>query len=158
MADTNQLSDITHTIQLAVAPVFLLTALASVLSVLTHRLGRIIDRARVLEGRFQSLSTEEKAHGRLELDMLSLRARVIHRALTSATAAALTVCLLIITAFVGYLSQTNLGWVVAALFIVSMGLFAFALVSFLREAVMALGSLRFGQHAVIEPAVPATES
>ncbi len=151
MADTNQLADITHTIQLAVAPVFLLTAMGTVLSVLTHRLGRIIDRARVLESRFASLSTVEKAHGRLELDSLSMRARVIHRALTSATAAALTVCLLIIAAFVGYLSQTNLGWLVAALFIVSLGLFAFALVSFLREAVMALASLRFGQHAVIEP-------
>ena len=151
MADTNQLADITHTIQLAVAPVFLLTALGTLLSVLTHRLARIIDRARALEGRFSSLSVEEKSHGRLELDTLSLRARVIHQALTSSVAAALTVCLVIIAGFVGYLSQTNLGFVVAALFIIAMCLFAFALVSFLREAVMSLASLRFGQHAVIEP-------
>ncbi len=151
MADTNQLADITHTIQLSVAPVFLLTALGTLLSVLTHRLARIIDRARALESRFSSLNAEEKAHGRLELDTLSLRARVIHRALTSSVAASLTVCLVIIAGFVGYLSQTNLGLVVAALFIIAMCLFAFALVSFLREAVMSLGSLRFGQHAVIEP-------
>ncbi|MDP2275385.1 MAG: DUF2721 domain-containing protein [Archangium sp.] len=151
MADPNQLADITHTIQLSVAPVFLLTALGTLLSVLTHRLARIIDRARALEGRFSSLSAEEKTHGRLELDTLSLRARVIHRALTSGVAASLTVCLVIIAGFVGYLSQTNLGLVVAALFIIAMCLFAFALVSFLREAVMSLASLRFGQHAVIEP-------
>ena len=48
MAD-NGLSDITHTIQLAVAPVFLLSALGTTLSVLTTRLSRIIDRARLLD-------------------------------------------------------------------------------------------------------------
>lgn len=150
MSDTNQLADITHTIQLAVAPVFLLSALGTLLSVLSHRLGRIIDRARLLETRFGGLSGAEQGHARLELDSLSQRARLIHRALTSGVGAALMVCLLIITAFVGYLSRTNLGLVVAFLFILAMGLFAFALVSFLREAVLALGSLRFGQHAVIE--------
>ena len=60
MSDTNQLADITHTIQLAVAPVFLLSALGTVLSVLATRLGRIIDRARLLEARFPSLGAEFK--------------------------------------------------------------------------------------------------
>ena len=67
-------------------------------------------------------------------------------ALTSGVASSLTVCLLIIAAFVGYLSQSNLGLVVAALFIVAMALFAFALVNFLREAVLSLTSLRFGHR------------
>ena len=39
---------IAHAIQLAVAPVFLLTGVASILSVLTNRLSRIIDRSRFL--------------------------------------------------------------------------------------------------------------
>jgi Protein of unknown function (DUF2721) len=42
----DHLQDITHTIQLAVAPVFLLTALGTTLGVLASRLGRIVDRAR----------------------------------------------------------------------------------------------------------------
>ena len=57
-ADT-QLQDITHTIQLAVAPVFLLTAIATTLSVLTTRLGRIVDRARRVEGRLHAASAED---------------------------------------------------------------------------------------------------
>lgn len=149
MSDTNQLADITHTIQLAVAPVFLLSALGTVLSVLTNRLSRIIDRARVLEARFAGLPEEEQVRARTELDTLTRRARLIHRALTAGVSAALSVCLLIITAFVGYLTESNLGLVVAGLFIMAMGLFAFALVSFMREAVLSLGSLRFGQHAVV---------
>ena len=152
MSDTNALADITRTISLATAPVFLLSALGTVISVLTNRLGRIIDRARLLEGQLKALGDEERAHARLELETLSRRARLIHRALTSSVGAALAVCLLITTAFVGYFTGTNFGLVVAGLFIIAMGLFAFALVSFMREAVLALDSLHFGKHAVLEPA------
>ena len=154
MSDTNQLADITRTIQLAVAPVFLLSALGTVLSVLANRLGRIIDRARALENRFATLADEEQRRARTELDTLSGRARLIHRALMSSVGASLAVCLLISAAFVGYLIDTNLGLIVAGLFIAAMGLFAFALVNFIREAVLSLGSLRFGQHAVLSEKGP----
>jgi hypothetical protein len=146
MSDTSQLADITHTIQAAVAPVFLLTAIGTTLSVLTNRLARIIDRARSLEARLPGSEEPMPEAIKTELDTLFIRANMIHRALTSGVAAALTVCLLIITTFVGYLSQSNLGLGVAALFIVAMALFAFALVSFLREAVLSLTSLRFGHR------------
>lgn len=146
MSDTNALADITHTIQLAVAPVFLLTALGTTLSVLMNRLARIIDRARLLESRLPAGDEPPPVEMHTELETLFTRAQMIHRALTSGVAAALTICLLIITAFVGYLSQSNLGFVVAALFILAMALFAFALVNFLREAVLSLTSLRFGHR------------
>ncbi len=44
-------STITHSIQLAVAPVFLLTAVAGMIGAVAGRLARIIDRARVVEDR-----------------------------------------------------------------------------------------------------------
>jgi hypothetical protein len=47
---------VAHAIQLAVAPVFLLSAIGAMLAVMTSRLGRIIDRARDLEARFRCLS------------------------------------------------------------------------------------------------------
>ena len=40
---------VAHAIQLAVAPVFLLSAIGAILAVMTNRLSRIIDRARILE-------------------------------------------------------------------------------------------------------------
>lgn len=149
MSDTSQLADITHTIQLAVAPVFLLSALGTTLSVLTTRLSRVIDRARVLEGRFPQLPEGEQRNAKLELETLSRRGALIHRSLTAGVAASLSVCLLIIAAFVGYMTATNLGMVVSSLFIIAMGLFAFSLVSFMREVFLSLDSLRFGRHAVV---------
>ena len=44
-----EISPIAHVIQLSVAPVFLLSGIGAILAVMTNRLGRIIDRARVLE-------------------------------------------------------------------------------------------------------------
>lgn len=150
MPETSQLADITHTIQLAVAPVFLLSALGTTLSVLTTRLSRVIDRARVLEARFAELGPREQEHAKAELATLSRRGKVIHRAVTAGVGAALSVCLLIISAFIGYLTNSNLGLVVATFFIVAMGLFAFSLVSFLREVFLSLDSLKFGKHAVVQ--------
>ena len=149
MAENNALADITHTIQLAVAPVFLLTAIGTTMAVLTTRLGRVIDRARYLEAQFDGLGDVEQGRARTELTTLSRRAELIHRGLTAGVAAAIAVCLLITLAFVGYLTQTNLGAAVAVLFIVAMGLFVFSLVSFMREVVLSLDSLRFGKHAVV---------
>lgn len=146
----SQLNDITHTIQSAVAPVFLLSALGTTLLVLANRLARIIDRARLLEDR---LVGGEDAQARAELAVLSQRARLIHRGLTSAVGSALSVCVLITVAFVGYLSQTRLGHLVAVLFIIAMDLFVYALTNFLRETFLAIHSLSFGQRGVKLPAI-----
>jgi hypothetical protein len=60
MPAESHLTLIAKTIQLSVAPVFLLTAIGTTLAVLTSRLNRIVDRARVLEGRMASLFTKEQ--------------------------------------------------------------------------------------------------
>ena len=138
-----QLQDISHTIQLAVAPVFLLTAIGTTLGVLTTRLGRIVDRARRVEGRLAAVAPAEAGPIREELGILSRRTRLIHWALTSGTAAAILVCLLIAVAFVGYLFGAHVGAGVAILFILALGAYVGALLCFLREIFMAIGTLRF---------------
>ena len=138
------LQDITHTIQLAVAPVFLLTALGTTLSVLVARLARIVDRARRVESRLRDEAASVREGTLLELRSLEGRARLIHWALTFGTSAALLVCLLIAVAFVGYLVGAKLGTVMAVLFIAAMGAYVVALICLLREVGIAIGTLRFG--------------
>ncbi len=138
------LQDITHTIQLAVAPVFLLTALGTTLGVLASRLGRIMDRARRIEGRLAAEPDEVRAASMAELELVSHRARLIHWGLTAGTTAALLVCLLIAVAFLGYLFHADFGVAVAILFILAMLAFVVALVLFLREVFLAIDTLRFG--------------
>lgn len=151
----NQLEDITHTIQLAVAPVFLLTAIGTTLSVLAGRLARVVDRARRLEAVFHTLGKEDQERSLRELGVLAERAGRINRALTAGVGSALSVCLLITVAFLGYLMQVNLGQLVAVLFILAMALLMFALVNFLGEVFGSLRSLRIGMTIVEHRPEPA---
>ncbi len=150
------LQDITHTIQLSVAPVFLLTALGTTLSVFAARLARIVDRARRTEARLHGEDGAIRAATVAELRMLERRVRLIHWALTLGTSAALLVCLLIAVAFVGYLTDARAGTPMAVLFILAMVAYVAALVCFLREIFWAIATLRFGmpeevKHPAAEP-------
>jgi len=144
MAAETHLQDITHTIQLAVAPVFLLTALGTTLAVLAARLARVVDRARRVEAKLDAdLAEPGRALLVEELRRLASRARLIHWALTAGTTAAILVCLLIAVAFLGYLFGADFGAGVAILFILAITAYVVALLFFLREIFQAIGTLRF---------------
>jgi Protein of unknown function (DUF2721) len=132
-------NDITHTIQLAVAPVFLLTSLGTLLSVLCQRLGRIVDRARVLAERLlPSAAGTSVAPLRAELAVLAKRRKLVNRAITACTIAAVLICLVITVAFLGFILRTDFGRVVSALFIAAITAFTVGLLHFLREILTAV--------------------
>ena len=140
MTPEPHVSDIARTIQLAVAPVFLLTALGTILGVLSTRLGRIVDRARILADRMGSLPASAQGPLREEMEILARRRRLVNLAITSGTIAALLVCLLIAGAFVGFILRADFSVAVAALFVAAMAAFVVALLLFLREVLLAVGS------------------
>jgi hypothetical protein len=137
------LQDITHTIQLSVAPVFLLTALGTTLAVLTARLARIVDRARRVEARLPGEEGERRTASLTELRMLESRVRLVHWAITLGTSAALLVCLLIAVAFLAYLFEAKAASAMAILFVAAMACYVGALVCFLREVFAAIATMRF---------------
>ncbi len=138
--------EIAHVIQLAVAPVFLLTGIASLLAVLTNRLGRIIDRARLLEGRLMDITGEHKSVMSIDLHMLSRRSRYMNRAIILCTLAALLICLLIAALFISAFYVADISRLVAAVFVLAMLCLTLGLVFFLREVQLATASLRIGPH------------
>src|SRR5215213_2087212 len=95
MQTESQVVALGHVIQLAVAPVFLLTGVSGLLGVLTNRLARIIDRARYLEesARVGEGGEQERIHQ--ELRLLSHRARLINTAVSLCTLCALLICAVI---------------------------------------------------------------
>ncbi len=140
------ITDVAHIIQLAVAPVFLLSGVGVTLTVLTNRLSRIVDRARVLEERLPDASKQVKTGLHTDLDTLARRARFINWAITLTTCCGLLVCLVIQTLFVGYFLSLDLSQTIALLFIVAMLAFVIAFVCFLREIFLATSSLRIGPY------------
>lgn len=139
----SHVQDITRVIQLAVAPVFLLTAMGSFLAVFSNRLARIVDRSRALEGRLSALGPAEQRAAASERRVLELRARVVRWAIILATTAALLVCLLIAAAFLGFILRADFSRAVAALFVGAMAALTGALAFFLREVLLAIGALGF---------------
>lgn len=135
-------SAVAHTIQLAVAPVFLLAGIGSMLNVLTARLGRVIDRARWLEAGFSGFDEATRALAVEELGVLDRRMAVCHRAITCCTASALFVCLVVAILFLADIADRSFARTVAGLFIFAMGLIVVGLLYFLAEIRLATRSVR----------------
>jgi hypothetical protein len=142
--DTPQVFQIAHGIQLAVAPVFLLTGVGSMLAVLATRLARIIDRARQLELLLPSAAEPLAAALAEELSVLSQRARYINRAITLCVICALLVCTVVAALFLGPFLRLDLSALIAWVFVAAMLALCIALLSFLREIQVAIRHLRIG--------------
>ncbi|HQY48354.1 MAG TPA: DUF2721 domain-containing protein, partial [Usitatibacteraceae bacterium] len=110
--------DITRAIQLAVAPVFLLTAIGTLINALMGRLGRAIDRRRKLEELLSAFEGETRASMVAELAVLAKRIKLVLWAMAFAVLSALVVCLLIGTAFLGAFVALDLARPVAVMFVV----------------------------------------
>ena len=144
MPPQTHLTDIARVIQLAVAPVFLLSGVGVTLTVLTNRLSRIIDRARLLEtAPPPAIGTPAVTE---ELAELSRRAQLVQRSITLSTACALLICVVIVALFTGALLDTDLSALVITLFIAAMCAFIGALLFFLREITVATKTLRWGPN------------
>jgi hypothetical protein len=137
-------STVAHAIQLAVAPAFLLTGVGATLNVMAHRLARVVDRARILEQRMETVRGTDRDQLLNQLATLARRAKLIGRAITLCTFAALSVAAVIIVLFLGSVTPVRVSVPVALLFIVAMLALILALLLFLREVFLATRSLRIG--------------
>jgi hypothetical protein len=145
---TTQSVDIAHLIQVALTPIFLISAIGVTLNVLTSRLARIVDRARALEG--QAANPDYRPEGRDLNEMLRVlerRSKFINAAITLITLSALFIALVVVMLFVNAFVSWNLATFIACMFILSMLSLAAALTCFLIEVRIATTTLRIGIEA-----------
>lgn len=135
-------SEMSRAIQLALGPVFLLTGIAGMLNVMSHRLSRIIDRGRALTEKPEVIATYEPGEIHNELVLLDRRRHVTSRAITMFTIAALFVCLVIVTLFLEAMYYLRLNWLIGMLFILATFSLVIGLSYFLREMHMASNLVR----------------
>jgi hypothetical protein len=135
--------DIAHLIQSSVAPVFLLSGVAATLVVLTNRLARIVDRARVLEAQLAG-SPASAAELHADLAVLARRADYINIAISLSTIAALLVALVVVTLFANAFFASELSVLIALLFVGAMVCLSAAYVAFFVEVRVAVAALRIG--------------
>ena len=136
--------DIAHAIQLALAPVFLLSGIGVFLGVLTSRLARVVDRARTIERELRHASGNEPDDAREQLRVMARRARFINYAITFATIGGFCTALVVALLFGSTFVPMNLAVYVAVLFVFSMISLLAAFLSFLVEVRIAVAALRIG--------------
>ena len=139
--------EIARVIELAVAPVFLLTAISGALSVLSTRLGRIIDRGRRLNEMTAATGSTESAEIDEEQRQLAIRARLVNRAIRMCTMSALFICFVIIALFLDVLFSFHMELFIAMLFMIALGCLSYGLLTFLREIEKSAAVFRFGKHS-----------
>ncbi len=133
---------VSEAIRDAVAPVFLLTGIGSILNVMVGRLGRAIDRARNVNSLNQEL---RKAH-KHELNVTVRRITLLRIAIGFATLGALLVCISIASLFISVESGFNISHVVLISFISSMGAIIVSLLCFLREILLTSNEAIVSSH------------
>ena len=143
MQNTADVTTVAHVIQLAVAPVFLLTGIGAILNVITSRLARIVDRSRVLVNSDGQIKPALKD----EVTLLTRRTRWVHWAVSLCTISALLVCIVIAALFVGAVSGFDPSRTVSLLFILAMLALILGLLCLLREIFLATGNLGLRKHS-----------
>lgn len=123
-------AELERAIQQAIAPAFLLTGIFGLLNVLAGRLARVIDRERSIRNGLSPALPGERRR-------LSQRARCAHNAITGCVVAAILLCSLIVTAFVGVFLDLRVAWALGALLIAAMLSLIGALSLFLQEVRLA---------------------
>jgi hypothetical protein len=136
------IGDVAHAIQLALAPVFLLTGIAGILNVMTGRLARIIDRGRSLSESPVPNDAGLLDNIQLEFSGLERRRYLASAAITACTLSAFLVCTVIAALFLEVLVQIRLKWIEGALFTASTLVLVVGLAYFLREVQLANQTVR----------------
>ena len=140
-----QISDIAHTIQLAVAPVFMLAGIGSFLNVMTGRLGRVVDRARFLA--LQHERDEGNRQERMgELRVLDNRIRLASIAIWLCAASAIMICLVVAGLFIADMARLGFARTMAVGFVLAMLLLVAGLLVFLVEVRVAFRAIRISDE------------
>lgn len=130
-------ASIAQEIQLSIGPVFLLTAIAGLLTVLTGRLTRAVDRASAVLSALNSNDEQSIiSRGRDSSDLLH-RIWLIEWAIRLCVSSALFICLVVVALFTGDYVEPNLSSLIAGLFIFAMVLLIAGLLFFLQEVRLA---------------------
>ena len=145
------------TIQIALAPVFLLVATASVLNVITGRLARVVDRSRVLMDKLSDKSGDARQRTVDELRGLNKRMSIINLSIGLSVASGLVVCVMVAMLFIQGGGSGALEVPIAASFIAAMALLLAALSLFLAEVRYAISAIQVPSD-ILDAEVSAAEA
>lgn len=135
-----------HAVQLAVAPVFMLAAVAGMIGTVAARLARIVDRARVLEERVETKVSRNPDADYTELGTLRKRGSLCNQSIAMLTLSGVLIGATVMTLFIGEIWSSKTERLVPWTFLGAVAFFIAALALFLVETWLATHTLRFAKR------------
>jgi hypothetical protein len=136
------LSELVPVLQIAVGPVILISGVGLLLLSMTNRLGRAIDRARILRGEWSRAEPLTQERTAAQLHILWGRADIIRKSIFLASLSLLLAACLIITLFAAALLRWDVGGLIVCLFAGCLGSLIGSLVLFISDVNQSLAALR----------------
>jgi hypothetical protein len=128
-------------IQLAITPVILIAGVGSLLLSMTNRLGRIVDRTRILAGEARVASNHDRDHLETQLRMMYRRAKIVRFSVTTAAMSMFGSGLLVVLIFLSVLLEVEQRAFILVVFSVSIVCLLISLAAFIREVFLSLNAL-----------------
>jgi Protein of unknown function (DUF2721) len=135
-------NDVVPVLQIAVGPVIVISGVGLLLLTMTNRLGRAIDRARLLCRDLSGKSVEKQAQDLTQISIIYRRAQVLRVSIALSAFSVLLISALIIILFIGALMDWQAGVMVVLVFIASMASLFGSMVAFLYDINLSLHALR----------------
>jgi len=129
-------------LQTAIGPMILISGLGLILLTTTNRLGRTIDRVRILIAMIPNAAETKRAKISAQLAILWRRARLIRMAILLSSLSALAAAILIIMIFLTALWQLEAAWLIGSLFILCMCCVIGALIFVILDINQSLAALK----------------
>ncbi|MFZ5808745.1 MAG: DUF2721 domain-containing protein [Chloroflexota bacterium] len=149
-------SQLIPVLQVAIGPVILVSGVGLLLLTMTNRLGRVIDRARILAQEHRSNPQADTDRILSQVNILTRRAELIRRAITLSALSVLFAAILVITLFFTALLQLETAALISLLFIVCMLSLIGSLVAFIQDLNLSLTAMKYDLRDVFEPPLPPT--
>jgi hypothetical protein len=137
-----KLIDLVPILQIAIGPVILISGVGLLLLSMTNRLGRVIDRSRLLADGLRKSEPAERPRFTSQLEVLSRRARLVRMAIILATFSMLLAAVLIIVLFLAALLRLEIGVIVIILFVGCLGSLIGSLIAFIGDVNLSLSALK----------------
>jgi len=145
-------SEMIPVLQTAIGPVILISGVGLLLLTMTNRLGRVIDRVRIISDRMESLHQAEQERKYAQLVILWKRARLIRLSIILTASSALFAALLIVVLFFTAIFSLEWGWLLAILFVLCMLALIWALITFIQDINQSLAALKLEvEDVALEP-------
>lgn len=135
----NELREI---LQTSISPVALVSGVGLLLLSMTNRLGRSIDRARVLASAIRQADDDERQNMVDQLRILYKRGRVLRRAIVASCLSILFASVIIVSLFEIFVHDLGLQWLVMGSFAAAMLCLVVSVVFFIRDITLSLRALK----------------